>query len=262
MAEKNEVAVTFSEQLTDKLISVQNALPKDFNRERFVQNALSVINEKPELAKVNKNQLMLGLVKGAMLDLDYSNKEFYLIPYGSTVQFQIDYRGLMSVARKYSTRKIKDIDAWIVREGDVFEYEKDGDNQHTHFKPIPFSNKDVVGCFCEIKYEDGGVHVEIMSTEEANEIRSKYSKSGNGNNSPWVKSFPQMLLKSCIRRGLKRQTIDFASKQAHDVWDEDSDMNFVGKERNAEVVDVFKPKDVEVEAKVVEPEVVECENDD
>ena len=257
MAEKNEVAVSFSEQLTDKLISVENALPKDFNRERFVQNALSVINEKPELTKVNKGQLLLGLVKGAMLDLDYSNKEFYLIPYGSSVQFQIDYRGLMSVAWKYSTRKIKDIDAWIVREGDLFKYVKDGDNQYTKFEPIPFSNKDIVGCFCEIKYEDGGVHVEIMSTEEANEIRNNYSKSASSNSSPWKKSFSQMLLKSCIRRSLKRQTIDFASKEAMDVWEDDSDMNFIKKERNADVVDAFTvntPTDIEVESTVVESE--------
>lgn len=258
MAEKkNELQVTFSDMLTDKLVAVQDALPKDFNRQRFVQNAISVMNEKPELAKVNKSQLLLGLVKGAMLNLDYANKEFYLIPYGSSVQFQIDYRGLMTVARKYSSRKIKDIDAWIVREGDEFEYVKDGDNQYTKFKPVPFSNKDIVGCFCEIKYEDGGVHVETMSTEEANEIRNNYSKSANSNSSPWKKSFSQMLLKSCIRRSLKRQTIDFASQEAMNIWEEDSDMNFVKKERNTEVVDAFTvdtPADIEVESVVVEPE--------
>ena len=45
----NEVVKSFSESLTDKLITVENALPKDFNKERFVQNCLAVLNEKPEL---------------------------------------------------------------------------------------------------------------------------------------------------------------------------------------------------------------------
>lgn len=260
MAEKNEVAVTFSEQLTDKLISVQNALPKDFNRERFVQNALSVINEKPELAKVNKAQLMLGLVKGALLNLDYANKEFYLIPYGTNVNFQMDYRGMKKVAKNYSMRKIKDIDAWVVREGDLFEYEKDGDKQYTRFKPVPFSNKDIIGCFCEIQYEDGGTHVELMSVEEIQNVRNNYSKQKNGNS--WTKSFDQMCLKTCTRRGLKGVEIDFASMDARNVWDEESDMNFIKKERSGEVVDVFTVPDIEVEAKVVEPEVTESENDD
>lgn len=255
MAEKNEVAVTFSQQLTDKLICIQEALPKDFNRTRFVQNAIAVINEKPELAKVNKGQLMLGLVKGALLNLDYANKEFYLIPYGSTVNFQIDYRGLKKVAKNYSMRKIKDIDAWIVREGDVFEYEKDGDKQYTRFKPVPFSNKDIVGAFCEIQYEDGCTHVEIMSVEDIQSVRNNYSKQKNGTS--WTKSFDQMCLKTIIRRATKTVEIDFASMDARNVWDEDSDMNFIKKERNTDVVDVFtvdNPTDIEVESTVVESE--------
>jgi hypothetical protein len=66
-----------------------------------------------------------------------------------------------------------------------------------------------------------------------------------------------MLLKSCIRRSLKKQTIDFPSQEAMNIWEEDSDMNFVKKERNTEVVDAFTvdaPADIEVEAVVVEPE--------
>ena len=31
----NEVAVKFSDQLSDKLVAVESALPKDFNRERL-----------------------------------------------------------------------------------------------------------------------------------------------------------------------------------------------------------------------------------
>ena len=65
----NEVAKTFSESLTDKLVSVSTALPKEFNRERFVQNALAVMNEKPELTKINKNEVIQGLLKGAYLGL-------------------------------------------------------------------------------------------------------------------------------------------------------------------------------------------------
>ena len=35
--QKNEVQVTFSDLLTDKLEVVEQALPSDFNRTRFVQ---------------------------------------------------------------------------------------------------------------------------------------------------------------------------------------------------------------------------------
>ena len=44
MSTKNEVATqkTFSVALTEKLDSVSEALPKDFNKARFVQNALAL----------------------------------------------------------------------------------------------------------------------------------------------------------------------------------------------------------------------------
>ena len=116
----NEVAVKFSTQLTDKLVSVESALPKDFNRERFVQNCLAVMNETPQLAKINPSQTIQGLLKGAYLGLDFLNRECYLIPYGNSVQFQTDYKGEVKFAKKYSTRKIKDIYAKVVRQGDEF----------------------------------------------------------------------------------------------------------------------------------------------
>ena len=80
MAEKNEVQVTFSEQLTDKLMTVSSALPKSFNRDRFVQNCLTVMNENSQLAKINRNQVIQGLCKAAYLGLDFMNRECYLIP--------------------------------------------------------------------------------------------------------------------------------------------------------------------------------------
>lgn len=87
MAEtKNAVATTpkqtFSVALTEKLNGVSDALPKDFNKARFVQNALALINDNPQLQKYNQAQLMGGLMKGAYLGLDFYSKECYLVPYG------------------------------------------------------------------------------------------------------------------------------------------------------------------------------------
>ena len=53
--EKKEVAkkpeATFSVALSNEIDRVQDALPPDFNKARFVQNCLTVLNEKPELQK-------------------------------------------------------------------------------------------------------------------------------------------------------------------------------------------------------------------
>lgn len=248
----NELQVTFSQQLTDKLATMENALPKEFNRERFVQNVIAVLNDKPELQKINKAQLQLGLLKGAMLNLDYSNKEFYLIPYGSSVQFQIDYRGMQKVAKAYSVRPIKDIHADVVRDGDQFEYEIKDNIPSISFKPKPFSNADIMGVFCYIEYEDGGITVERMSTEEVQAVRNNYSKAKNS--AAWTKSFDQMMIKTCIRRALKTVELDFENYDARKTWEEESDMNFVNKPKSVEVDNPFdmpQAPEVVVESTVV-----------
>lgn len=248
MEEKNEVARTFGEALTDKLVSVEAALPKEFNRTRFVQNALSVLNEKPELAKVNKNQLMMGLLKGAYLNLDYSNREFYLLPYGSSVNFQFDYRGLQKVAKQYSIRPIKEIHSEVVREGDKFQVGIVDNKQIINFEKKPFSDAPIVGVFAYIEYVDGSVICETMSTQEVNDVRTKYSKQSNGG--AWVKSWDQMARKSVIRRLLKTVDISFENAEARKVYSEEADADFtIKKPVTPSVVDVFN--------KNAEPDVID-----
>lgn len=252
----NEVQISFSQGLDDKLTDLQKALPKEFNRPRFVQNVLSVLNDKPELQKINKAQLQLGLIKGAMLNLDYANKEFYLIPYGGSVQFQIDYRGMQKVAKAYSVRKIKDIHADVVREGDIFDYSIVDNKANVTFKPKPFSNAEIVGCFCYIEYMDGGVEVTRMSTTEVQDVRNNYSNAKNSK--AWQKSFDQMMIKTVIRRALKTVELDFENYESRKVWEEESDMNFVTKQRSGDVSNPFEQApEVVVESTVIEDEPTE-----
>lgn len=255
MAEKNEVAVSFSEQLTDKLISVENALPKDFNRERFVQNALSVLNEKPELQKANKGQLMLGLLKGAYLGLDFMNKECYLISYSNQINFQTDYKGEIKFVKRYSIRPIKDIYSKVVREGDIYKEEVVDGKQSVTFEPKPFNTGNIVGAFAVVLYEDGGLDVESMNIDDINGVRNNYSKASNSK--AWKNSFDEMAKKTVLRRLCKHIETDFESIEAKQAWDDGSGIEFTNKTAPGEVVDVFhveQPQDIEVESTVVESE--------
>ncbi len=242
-SKKNEIAKSFSESLTDKLVSVESALPKDFNKERFVQNALTVINEKPELAKINKAQLQMGLLKGAFLGLDFFNKECYLIPYGNSVQFQTDYKGEIKFTKRYSIRPIKDIYAKVVREGDVFE-EKIVDGQATvSFSPKAFNNGQIMGAFAIALFEDGGMQYETMSVEDIQNVRTTYSKAANSK--AWKNSFDEMAKKVVLRRLCKHIDCDYESVEAKKAWEDGSvtDVNTVTRDTETEVVDVFGAAD-------------------
>ena len=115
----NELSTVLTEELS--LPNVIDALPADFNRARFVQNCMALVNDNPELlSRFPQEKLVPGLLKGAYLGLDFYSKECYLIPYGSDLNFVIDYKGLEKLVKKYSIRPVSEIYARVVREGDEF----------------------------------------------------------------------------------------------------------------------------------------------
>ena len=255
MAEqKNEMQVTFSQQLTDKLVSVQAALPKSFNRERFVQNALAVMNEKPELAKINRNMVIQGLCKGAYLGLDFMNKECYLIPYGGKVEFQTDYKGECKFVKRYSIRPILDIFAKVVRKGDSFEEGIVDNRPVINFKPLPFNNDEIVGAFAIVLYKDGGMEYEAMSCEDIQSVRNNYSKASQSK--AWKCSFDEMAKKTVLRRLCKHIETDFESAEARQAWDDGAGMEFETsappRDIDGEVVDAFADVVVDAEYEEVE----------
>ena len=257
----NEVAKTFEDLLTDKLQMVSNALPKDMNKERFVQNCMCVFNEKPELKAINKTDLLMGLLKGAYLGLDFMNKECYLIPYSGTVQFQTDYKGECKFVKRYSIRKIRDIYAKVVREGDSFEEAVIDSVPVINFRPKPFNSADIVGAFAVVLYEDGGMDYETMSVKDIQSVRNNYSKASQSK--AWKYSFDEMAKKTVLRRLCKHIETDFETAEARSAWDEGSGMNFVHADKGnpEEVVDAFAdaptssfeeiPADVEEKAEEV-----------
>ena len=210
MAEK-----TFSLALSEKLEVVNEALPKDFNKKRFVQNALSVINENPGLKKYNSNQLMGGLLKGAYLGLDFYSKECYLVPYGNQLNYQTSYLGSKKLAKKYSIRPIKDIGSKVVREGDYFEETGEGGNTSYIFKPKPFNNGNIIGAFAYVVFEDGGVTVDTMSLEELETTRKK---SKMGNVGAWKDFTSEMYRKTVLHRLCKHIELDFENLEQQSTY--------------------------------------------
>lgn len=251
----NEVVKSFSESLSDKLVSVETALPKNFNRERFVQNCLAVMNEKPELTQVNRAAVIQGLCKGAYLGLDFMNKECYLIKYGNSVQFQTDYKGEKKFVKTYSIRPIQDIYAKIVREGDHFEEKIIDGKPSVDFKPLPFNGGQIVGAFAVALYKDGGMDYEVMTTKDINDVRNNYSKATNSK--AWKCSWDEMAKKTVLRRLCKHIETDFESIEARKVWEEASDSNVVTVDRSEEVIDPFAEAVIDGEYREVEDDISE-----
>lgn len=197
---------TFDMALMEKLESVNEALPKDFNKQRFVQNAMALIHDNPTLTKYKQPEIMTGLMKGAYLGLDFYSKECYLIPYGEQLNYQTDYRGAKKLAKKYSIRPIKDIYAKLVREGDDFEETIVNGEQGINFKPKAFNDGKIIGAFAVCLYQDGGMIYDTMSLADLENTR----KSSKASNSPAWKNFTgEMYKKTVLHRLCKHIELDF-----------------------------------------------------
>lgn len=215
--ENTDVAqkVSFSSALSAKLDSVSDALPTDFNKARFVQNALALINDNPALQKYSQAQLMGGLLKGAYLGLDFYSKECYLIPYGNQLNYQTDYRGAKKLAKKYSIRPIKDIYAKLIRDGDEFEELIINGEPTFNFKPKFLNDGKIIGAFAVVLYKDGGLSYDVMPLSDLENTR-KHSKASN---SPAWKDFTgEMYKKTVLHRLCKQIEIDFENPTQRDAF--------------------------------------------
>lgn len=230
MAEtKNEVAEqpkqSFSMALTESLNEVSGALPQGFNTTRFVQNAVALLNENTQLAdfarKNGTGQIKQGMMKAAYLGLDFMNKEAYLIPFGNTLNFMIDYKGNTKLAKEHSIRPIKDIYAKLVRKGDEFQENIVNGEPSIDFKPLPFNNDEIIGAFAVCLFADGGMIYDSMSKEDMENTR-KSSKQANG--VTWKNFTGEMYKKTVLHRLCKTIEISFSNPEQTKYFNEDMEI--------------------------------------
>lgn len=261
--EKKEVANNrdFSVVLSGEINRVQEALPQDFNKARFIQNCIAVLNEKPELQKYGAVQLKSCLVKGAYLGLDFYSQECYLVPFGDKLTFMPGYKGDMKLAKKYSIRPIKDIYAKLVREGDEFEEVIERGEQTINFKPKPFNDGNIIGAFAVVLYKDGGMEYDSMSLADLENTRNQ----SKAKNSPAWKNFTgQMYKKTVLHRLCNTIELDMDARQRElymsgmEIETDERELAHreITENENSEPFDVDEGEVVDSEAVEVEPDFV------
>lgn len=260
----NEVMKSFGETLGDQLTVVTAALPKDLNKERFINEAIAVMNSTADLGSCNRGSVIEGFLKAAFLGLSFMNKECYLIPYGKTATFQTDYKGEVKFTKKYSVQPIKDIYAKVVRQGDEFTEEIVNGQQTVSFKPIPFNGGDIIGAFAVCYFQNGSMIYETMSVADIQSVRNNYSRASQSK--AWKYSFDEMAKKTVLRRLCKHIDTDFESIEARNAWEEGSGMDFTtgySAIDHTQITNAFAPKeeeppkDIPIESEDVTPENIE-----
>lgn len=244
MANQSNQLMVIHDNLNKLLDSKREAMPSNFNKTRFLQNCMTVLQDTKGIEQCDATSVARTMLKGAFLGLDFFNKECYAIVYGGSVQFQTDYKGEKKLAKRYSVRPVKDIYAKLVKEGDEFREEVKDGQQTIQFVPKPFNNGEILGAFAVVLYEDGGMAYEVMSTEDIEATRKNYSKQANGQ--AWTKSKGEMYKKTVLRRLCKNIELNFDTIEQARTFEDASDFD-MNKEQKPAQQSPLNPTVIDVE---------------
>lgn len=222
--------VEVNTQLGTALDKQVAALPEKFNKQRFMQNCMTVLQDgQADFSKVEAKTVVRTLLKGAFLGLDFFNGECYAIPYGTQCNFQTDYKGEIKLCKRYSKNPIKDIYAKVVREGDYFEEDIVNGRQTVNFKPKSFNDGEIIGAFAIVLYQDGSMMYDTMSKAEIEHTRQVFSKAKDSK--AWKESYGEMCKKTVLRRLCKLIDLDFDTAEQCQAFEDGSEFDVKGQSK-------------------------------
>lgn len=221
---KNLVLKNTNVKLTTILEDEMKAFPPGFNTLRFKQNAMTVL-QGLDLSKMIGKEFELArcIVKGAYLNLDFANGECYVITYGGNPEFMTDYKGEEKLVYNYAVRPVKNINTQLVKEGEEFWIETNGEDKKIIHRQGISDNK-IIGAYAVVIYADGTTNFEVMTRKEIETVRDKFSKQPKGK--AWSDSFGEMCKKTVLRRLCKHIQLNFDNIEQINAWNTSSDVDF------------------------------------
>ena len=190
--------------LYDNQSIIKDMMPKILNADRFLRVAVSELAKTPKLLECTPASLLGALMQCAQFGLEPSSilGHAYLVPFRNNkkggiyeVQLIPGYKGLMTLARRSGELSV--IDAHEVRAGDQFDYAYGTDPKLTH-KPAKSGRGEVEYYYAVARMKDGGVQFVVMSVEDVQEHKARFSRSAE--NGPWVDNKEEMAKKTCLRK--------------------------------------------------------------
>lgn len=237
---------------------IKCALPQNITPERMMRIAMTAISKDVKLANSTPESFMGALLTSAQLGLECNTPlgQAYLIPFNNgkknciETQFQLGYQGILDLC--YRTGQYKTIQARVVYEGDVFDYEY-GLNENLTHKPMGMTDTPIA-VYAYYKLINGATAFEVMSWESIMEHKTKYSQAANSSYSPWTTDPEGMGKKTVLKKVLKYapKTVEIAEGITSDTAV--INMNTINDGSNVSVIKDYdysfnKESAVDVEAK-------------
>ena len=186
---------TLRDMLEKSKPKLEAVLPAHVRPERLLRMAIMSVHDNPDLLRCTPQSVLIATMDAAVLGLEPGVLgQAYFVPYGNKCQFIPGYRGLIELARRGGA--ITRMDAQVVREGDVFEYEY-GTNAHLVHKPKLGNTGKVIAAYAIAWLSSGVMQFDVMSRAELDAI---HRRSKAGSSGPWVTDEVEMQRKTVVRR--------------------------------------------------------------
>ena len=205
---------------------------------RFARVCLTEVRKNPKLAECSDQSLLGAFMQAAQLDLEPGVQgQCWVLPYFNSKTKQREaqlipgYQGLCDLA--YRSGLVASINADVVYEGDVFEYERGTQDRISHIPRYETRDPDkITHAWCVVRTSNGGVILDVIPRVEIDKIRVRAKK---GDFSPWSTDYPMMCRKTIVKRCLKLAPASIKLRRAISL----DDLAEVGKPQDlAEVVQV------------------------
>jgi recombination protein RecT len=204
VAKQPQEAKTILHLIERQKPELEKALAGTIGVERFTRTILTELRRTPKLYECSPDSLLGAMMLAAQLQLEPGPLGLvYLVPFKGQVEFIVGYRGYVELA--FRSGLVKDVSASLVYEGEPFEY-REGTRPFLDHHPQPPTAdeprgeyRSLVAAYAVARLKTGGAPFKVIYEPDWQRAKSK-SPAGSKEVGPWVDDFPQMVLKTAIRR--------------------------------------------------------------
>ena len=191
---------SFKDLLTKCKGRMSEVLPAHMTADRMVKVALIAANQNPQILNCTPQSIMQSMMTASSLGLEPNGAlgSAYLVPYKTSCQLIVGYRGLIDLARR--SGQVKSVFAHCVYEGDQFEVVYGLTPKLEHRPTIKGDRGDIVAAYAVAVMSDDTTQHEVMTIADIELIRAR---SAAGKSGPWKSDFGEMARKTVVRRLMK-----------------------------------------------------------
>lgn len=211
-----------SQQLKSQFKAIQSLVPKHVTPERLCRIGLNAVSRNPKLMECTPETIVGAVVNCASLGLEPNLLgHAYIVPFYNNktkkmeAQFQMGYRGALDLIRR--TGQVSTISAHEVYEGDTFEYAYGLEDKLIHIPCGEDDENKITHFYAAYKLKDGGTGFMVMSKQQMDKHRDKFTKSKSKDGSvfgPWSEHYVSMGLKTVILKLIKYMPISIEQQES------------------------------------------------